>query len=91
MSLSSVSRLLRDSDYIKLVECQRSFNLIKATVTKYHDVLSYFEPKINTIIQYDASMNGFALIKMKTINAFRVPTRAVQCQTNVERELLEAL
>ena len=61
-SLSIVSRLLRDLmkegvDYVWSTETDKAFNDIKWSITQA-PIFQLFDPKKETIIQSDASMNG---------------------------------
>ena len=98
-SLSSVSRQLRDLlkekvDYVWSPEADKAFNDIKRAIT-CAPVLSYFDPKKDTVIQSDASMNGLgcALIQDEkpVCYASRALTEAESRYSNIERELLAAM
>ena len=98
-SLSSVSRPLRDLlkekvDYVWSPEADKAFNDIKRAIT-FAPVLSYFDPKKDTVIQSDASMNGLgcALIQddKPVCYASRALTEAESRYSNIERELLAAM
>ena len=98
-SLSSVSRPLRDLlkekvDYVWSPEADKAFNDIKRAIT-CAPVLSYFDPKKDTVIQSDASTNGLgcALIQddKPVCYASRALTEAESRYSNIERELLAAM
>ena len=97
--LSSVSRPLRDLlkegvEYLWSSEADKAFNNIKCSITTA-PVLSYFDPKKDTIIQSDASLNGLgcALIQDEkpVCYASRSLTNAETRYSNIERELLAVM
>ena len=97
--LSSVSRPLRDLlkegvEYLWSPEADKAFNNIKCSRTTAH-VLSYFDPKKDTVIQSDASLNGLGCALTKdekpVCYASRSLTNAETRYSNIGQELLAAM
>ena len=98
-SLSIVSRPLRDLmkehvDYVWSTEADKAFNDIKWSITKA-PILQFFDPKKETIIQSDASMNGLGCTLIQdekpVCYASRALTETESRYSNIERELLAAM
>ena len=97
-SLSIVPRLLRDLmkehvDYVWSTEADKAFNDIKWSITQA-PILQFFDPKKETIIQSDASMNGLGCTLIQdekpVCYASRALTETESRYSNIERELLAA-
>ena len=98
-SLSIVSRPLRDLmkehvDYVWSTEADKAFNDIKRLITQT-PILQFFDPKKETIIQSDASMNELRCILIQdekpVCYASRALTETESRYSNIERELLSAM
>ena len=96
--LSSVSRPLRDRlkegvEYLWSPEADKAFNNIKCSITTA-PTLSYFDPKKDTTIQSDASLNGLSCAVIQdekpVCYASRSLMNAETRYSNIERELLVA-
>ena len=94
--LSSVSRPLRDLlkegvEYLWSPEAVKAFNNIKCLITTA-PVLSYFDPKKDTIIQSDASLNGLGCALIQDEKPVCYASRSLTTgYSNIERELLAAM
>ena len=98
-SLSIVSRPLRDLmkehvDYVWSTEADNAFNDIKWSITQA-PILQFLYPKKETIIQSDASMNGFGCTLIQdekpVCYASCALTKTESRYSNIERELLAAM
>ena len=98
-SLSIVSRPLLDLmkehvDYVWSTEADKAFNDIKWSITQAH-ILQFFDPKKETIIQSDVSINGLGCILIQdekpVCYASHALTETESRYSNIERELLAAM
>ena len=75
-------------------EADKAFNDIKWSITQ-SPILQFFDPKKETIIQSDASMNGFRCTLIRDDEPVCYVSRALieteSRYSNIERELLAAM